>query len=210
MHRLLPVLHQARADRGMQPARAARRVAGHPLTWEGAPDVAIAGPARRRHRPGEPTKHREHSSGTQTAHTDKNLLLVNETTSTVVSRGPTEPGKPHDKQAADPAQRVSPINAMRDKDTGLQGDAPTGVLTRQPKKSPKARHEVGGIASCIPSAPVPAWSWKTCVLESNGVGWSKMSCAGPKEVYPIWSWQLPVVYLISVSVTVTRYRHSMC
>jgi len=155
MHRLLPVLHQALADRGMQPERAARRVAGHPLTWEGAPDVAIDGPARRRQRPGEPTKHREHSSGTQTAHTDKNLLLVNETTSTVVSRGPTEPGKTHDKQAADPAQLVSPINAMLDKDTGLQGDEPTGVRTRQPKKSPKARHEVGGSPPASPLLQCP-------------------------------------------------------
>ena len=91
----------------MQPERDARRVVGHPLTWEGAPDLAIDGTERRRQRPVEPTKQREHYSGKKKAHTDKNILLVNETTSKVVYLGPTEPGKTHDKKAAD--QRSSPI-----------------------------------------------------------------------------------------------------
>src|SRR6516164_2654189 len=34
-------------------------------------------------------------------HTDKNLLLVNETTSKVVYLGPTTAGRTHDKKAAD-------------------------------------------------------------------------------------------------------------
>jgi Helix-turn-helix of DDE superfamily endonuclease/DDE superfamily endonuclease len=140
IHRLLPVLQQALADLGMQPERDARRVAGHPLTWEGAPDLAIDGTERRRQRPVEPTKQREHYSGKKKAHTDKNILLVNEITSKVVYLGPTEPGKMHDKKAADQAQLAYPINAMLDKDTGFQGYEPAGILTRQPKKSPKARH----------------------------------------------------------------------
>jgi hypothetical protein len=180
IHRLLPVRQQALADLGMQPERDARRVAGHPLPWEGAPDLAIDGTDRRRQRPVEPTKQREHYSGKKKAHTDKNILLVHETTSKVVSLGPTEPGKTHDKQAADQAQLAYPINAMLDKETGLQGYEPAGILTRQPKKSPKARNWVGGIASCITSSPVPEWSWQTCLLESNGVGLSKMSCASPQ------------------------------
>ena len=70
---------------------------------------------------------------------DKNLLLVNEYTSKVVYLGPTVAGKTHDKKAADEAQLAYPVNATLDKDTGFQGYEPAGVLTQQPKKSPKAR-----------------------------------------------------------------------
>jgi hypothetical protein len=138
MHRLLPVLQHALADLGMQPERDARRVAVHPLTWEGAPDLAIDGTERRRQRPVDPTKHQEHSSGKKKTHTDKNLLLVNAHTSTVVYLGPTIAGKRHDKKAADEDQIAYPVNATLDKDTGFQGYEPAGVLTQQPKKNPKA------------------------------------------------------------------------
>lgn len=140
IHRLLPVWHHALADLGRQPARDARHVAVHPLTWEGAPAFAMDGTERRRQRPVDPVKQREHSSGKKKTHTDKNILLVNETTGTVVYLGPTEPGKTHDKKAADQGQIVYPVNATLDKDTGVQGDEPAGVLTQQPKKNRQARH----------------------------------------------------------------------
>jgi len=139
IHRLLPVLQQALADLGMRPERDARRVATHPLMWEGAPDVAIDGTERRRQRPVEPTKQREHYSGKKKTHTDKNILLVNETTTKVVYLGPTIAGKTHDKKAADEDQIAYPVNATLDKDTGFQGYEPAGVLTQQPKKNRKAR-----------------------------------------------------------------------
>jgi hypothetical protein len=66
-------------------------------------------------------------------------LLVNEHTTKVVYLGPTMAGKTPDKKAADAAQIGSPTNATLGKDTGLQGDEPAGVLTRQPKKNRKAR-----------------------------------------------------------------------
>ena len=122
-----PRLATSAPDLGMQPERDARRVVGHPLTWEGAPDLAIDGTERRRQRPVEPTKQREHYSGKKKAHTDKNILLVTSTTSKVVYLGPTEPGKTHDKKAADQAQLAYPINAMLDKDTGFQGYEPAGL-----------------------------------------------------------------------------------
>ena len=124
----------------MQPARDARHVAVHPLTWEGAPALAIDGTERRRQRPVDPVKQREHSSGTKKTHTDKNILLVNETTGKMVYLGPTEPGKTHDKQAADQGQIAYPVNTTLDKDTGFQGYEPADVLTQQPKKNRKARH----------------------------------------------------------------------
>lgn len=80
-----------------------------------------------------------HYSGKKKTHTDKNLLPVNEHTGKVVYLGPAIAGKTHDKKAADAAQITYPVNAALDKDTGFQGYEPAGVLTQQPKKSPKAR-----------------------------------------------------------------------
>jgi hypothetical protein len=123
----------------MAPERDARQVATSPLTLEGAPNMAMDGTERRRQRPQEDTAQQAHSSGKQKAHTAKHILLVNEMTSKVVSRGPTEPGKIHDKQATDQAPIASPVNAPLDKDTGFQGDEPERILTMQPKKSHEAR-----------------------------------------------------------------------
>jgi hypothetical protein len=139
IHHLLPVLQQALADLGMRPERDARRVAGHQLTGEGTPDLAIDGTERRRQRPVDPVKEQEHYSGKKKTHTDKNLFLVNAQTGKVAYLGPTLPGKTHDKKAADAAQIAYPVNATLDKDTGFQGYEPEGALTRQPKKSHQAR-----------------------------------------------------------------------
>ena len=140
IHRLLPVLQDALATLGMQPERDASRVAVHPLTLEGAPQLAIDGTARRRQRPPDAARQQDHYSGTKKAHTDKNIVLINEHTGKVVYLSPTVPGKTHDKKAADEAAIVYPTNATLDKDTGFQGDEPAGVLTAQPKKSREARH----------------------------------------------------------------------
>jgi len=138
LHRLWPVLQHALRDMGQTPERDARRVAHSFLAREGTPDVAIDGTERRRQRPTDPTRQKEHYSGKKKAHTDKNLLLVNETTRKVVYLGPTIAGKTHDKKAADEAALVYLTNATLDKDTGFQGYEPAGVLTRQPKKNPQA------------------------------------------------------------------------
>jgi len=140
MHHLLPVLPRALADLGLAPERDARRVATSPLLLEGAPHLAIDGTERRRQRPQDATAQQAHYSGKQKAHTDKNLLLVNENTGQVGSLGPTIAGRTHDKIAADEAPIAYPTNATLDKDTGFQGYEPKDVLTTQPKKSRKARH----------------------------------------------------------------------
>lgn len=139
LHHLLPVLPRALADLGMAPERDASQGATSPLTLEGAPHMAIDGTERRRQRPQDATAQQAHYSGKKKAHTDKNILLVNEMTSKVVYLGPTEPGKTHDKQATDQAPIAYPINATLDQDTGFQGYEPAGVLTMQPQKSPEAR-----------------------------------------------------------------------
>ena len=60
-------------------------------------------------------------SGKKKAHTDKNILLVNENTKKVVYLSPTVAGKTHDKKATDDAQIAYPNNATLDKDTGFPG-----------------------------------------------------------------------------------------
>jgi hypothetical protein len=139
IHHLLPVLQHAFAALGVAPERDASRVATSSLALEGAPDLALDGTERRRQRPTDAAQQQEQYSGKKKTHTDKNLLLVNEHTDKVVYLGPTVAGKKHAKKAADEAQIRYPTNATLDKDTGFQGYEPAGVLTRQPKKNPKAR-----------------------------------------------------------------------
>jgi Helix-turn-helix of DDE superfamily endonuclease/DDE superfamily endonuclease len=140
IHRLLPVLPQALRILGEAPERDARRVATSDLARAGGPNLTIDGSERRRQRPQDHTKQKEHYSGKKTAHTDKNILLVNANTKKVVYLSPTVAGKTHDKKATDEAQIGYPHNATLDKDTGFQGYEPAGTQTRQPKKSPKAKH----------------------------------------------------------------------
>lgn len=139
IHQLLPVLQQALIDLDLAPERAASRLAISPLILEGAPAGAIDGTERRRQRPRDAQRQKEHYSGKKKTHTDKNILLVNELTRKVVYLSPTVAGTTHDKKAADKAEITYPINATLDKDTGFQGYEPERVLTTQPKKSPKAK-----------------------------------------------------------------------
>ena len=139
IHQLLPVLQQALVALGHAPERDASCLATSPLALAGAPATALDGTERRRQRPTDARLQQDHYSGKKKTHTDKNLLLVNETTRKVVYLGPTIAGRTHDKKAADEAQIAYPTNATLDKDTGFQGYEPAGVLTQQPQKSPKAR-----------------------------------------------------------------------
>jgi Helix-turn-helix of DDE superfamily endonuclease/DDE superfamily endonuclease len=140
IHRLLPVLQQALRTLGEAPERDAHRVATSDLARAGGPDLTIDGSERRRQRPKEHAKQKAHYSGKKKAHTDKNLLLVNANTKKVVYLSPTVAGTTHDKKATDDAQLTYPHNATLDKDTGFQGYELAGIQTRQPKKSPKAKH----------------------------------------------------------------------
>jgi hypothetical protein len=124
---------------GFAPERDASRLATHPLLLEGAPAGALDGTERRRQRPTDARLPKEHYSGKKKTHTDKNILLINETTRKVVYLSPTVAGKTHDKKAADAAEIASPTNATLDKDTGFQGYEPERVLTTQPKKSLRAK-----------------------------------------------------------------------
>ena len=139
VHRLLPVLQQALEDLGHKPERDGDKVSANQLATEGAPNLVIDGTERQRQRPKNNETQKEHYSGKKKAHTDKNILLVNEQTTKVVYLSPTVPGKKHDKKMADDAQISYPANAKLDKDTGFQGYEPEGVITQQPKKSRKEK-----------------------------------------------------------------------
>ena len=138
IHRLLPVLQRALQTLGMRPERDAGQVATSPLAREGGVlELVIDGTERRRQRPHDATRQRDHYSGKKKTHTDKNSLLGKETTATVIDLGPPVAGKTPDKKAADEAMIASPMNATLDQDTGFQGYEPPGVQTRPPKKTPK-------------------------------------------------------------------------
>lgn len=139
IHRLLPVLQHALREMGHAPERDAQRVETSALALAGAPNLAVDGTERRRQRPRDALKQKAHYSGKKKTHTDKNILLINEHTSKVVYLGPTLPGKTHDKKAVDETPVSYRTNTTLDKDTGFQGYEPGGVLTTQPKKSPKAK-----------------------------------------------------------------------
>jgi hypothetical protein len=139
IHRLLAVLRCALAALAMAPERDASQVATSPLMLEGASARALDGTERRRQRPTDTSTQTAHYSGQKKAHTDKNVLLINEYTSKVVYLSPTVAGKMHDKKAADEAHLAYPVNSTLDKDTGLQGYEPVDILTQPPPKSPGAR-----------------------------------------------------------------------
>jgi hypothetical protein len=138
MHPLLPVLQPALAALGHAPERDARGLPTSPLLLEGAPATALDGTERRRQRPTDAQRHKEHDSGKKKTQTDKNMLLVQELTRQVLYLGPTIAGTIHDKKAVDAAQVADPTNTTLDKDTGFQGYEPPGTLTLQPKKTPGA------------------------------------------------------------------------
>ena len=138
LHQLRPVLQHALAALGHTPERDASRLATSPLALEGAPAAAIDGTERRRQRPTDAQRQKEHDSGKKKAPTDKHILLVNEMTRQVIYLGPTVAGKTHDKKAVAAAPVTYPTNATLDKDTGFQGYEPPGTLPMQPKKTPRA------------------------------------------------------------------------
>ena len=139
VHLLLPILRQALAEMGLTPERDGEAVAENPLVSEAEPDFLIDGTERRRQRPKDSKKQREYYSGKKKAHTDKNVLLTSSHTKKVLYLSPTVAGKTHDKKVADEHPIAYPRCSTLGKDTGFQGYEPQGVITFQPKKSPKVR-----------------------------------------------------------------------
>src|SRR4029434_5337554 len=153
IHRLLPVLQHALRAMGQAPEREAQRVETSAAALAGAPNLAVDGTERRRQRPRDAATQKAHYSGKKKTHTDKNILLINAHTGKVVYLGPTLPGKTHDKKAVGETPVPYRPNTTLDKDTGFQGYEPGGVLTTQPKKSPKGKSSREGKSSATGSHP---------------------------------------------------------
>lgn len=135
IHRLMPVLQTALADLEMKPEREADHLAENEAVAAEPADWLLDGSERRRQRPKDKEKQKEHYSGKKKTHTDKNLLLVNGQTNRVVYLSQTQPGKSHDKKMADQANIAFPTGTTLGKDSGFQGYEPGGVATSQPKKA---------------------------------------------------------------------------
>ena len=133
VHLLLPILKQTLAEMGLTPERDPEAVAESPLVAEAEPDFLIDGTERRRQRPKDAQRQREHYSGKKKTHTDKNLLLASSHTKKVLYLSPTVAGKTHDKRVADDHPISYPRCATLSKDTGFQGYEPQGVITFQPQ-----------------------------------------------------------------------------
>lgn len=139
VHRLMPVLRHALSRLGLTPVRDPQAGANDPLVNEAGADLLIDGTERRRQRPKDAQQQRESYSGKKKSHTDKNILLANAQTTKVVYLSPTQVGKTHDQKMVDQQPIAYPTGATLGKDTGFQGYEPQGILTYQPKKSPKGR-----------------------------------------------------------------------
>jgi len=134
VHRLMPILNTALERLGYAPER-------DPVAFaqrEGPADpplaVQIDGTERRRQRPKDPEKQRDHYSGKKKAHTDKNVILADERTRQAVYLSQTCAGKTNDKQVAEQEAIHYPDGTRLTKDMGFQGYEPANVLTIQPKK----------------------------------------------------------------------------
>ena len=128
----------------MTPARNGAAVASSPRALEGTPDLALDGTERRRQRPQDAAQQQTHYSGKKKTHTDKNIVLINESSGKVVYLGPTEAGSKHDKKAADEAAISYPSLATLDKDTGFQGYEPIGCSHANRKKAAGPGTQRGG------------------------------------------------------------------
>jgi hypothetical protein len=73
------------------------------------------------------------------AHTDKNVVIINEQARQVEYLSQTYPGKTHDKKMADLEAIQYPDGSRLTKDLGFQGYEPENVLTIQPKKQVRGK-----------------------------------------------------------------------
>jgi len=136
IHRLLPILKEALEALGVLPEREPEHFAPSERRHGQRPDFIIDGTERRRQRPKNPQRQAAADSGKKKTHCDKNVVIVQAKSKRVGFLSQTYAGKTHDKKIVDTEPIAYPPDTCLSKDTGFQGYEPTGVRTRQPKKSP--------------------------------------------------------------------------
>lgn len=132
--RLLPILGKALDVMGVLPERSGKQFAKTEARRTEKPKYIIDGTERRRQRPKDAVKQALHYSGKKKVHSDKNLVIVQASSTRVGYLSPTHPGKTRDKKVADVEHIRYPRNAKLYKDTGFQGYEPKQTRTYQPKK----------------------------------------------------------------------------
>ena len=133
--RLLPILGKALEAMGVLPERKGKQFAKTEARRAEKLNYIIDGTERRRQRPKDAVKQALHYSGKKKVHSDKNLVIVQASSTRIGYLSPTHPGKTHDKKVADSERIRYPRNAKLYKDTGFQGYEPKQIRTYQPKKT---------------------------------------------------------------------------
>lgn len=146
IHRLTPVLNAALGYEKQFPARKAADMEQVLAECPGL-EFIIDGTERPIQRPKEQPRQRQSSassvepyySGKKKRHTVKNIVITDKHTKKVKALGLTQPGKKHDKAAADEEGYRFPKGSKLWEDTGFQGYKPEETTTYQPKKKPRRR-----------------------------------------------------------------------
>jgi hypothetical protein len=139
IHKLLPILRDALDQMGMKPQREGDDLWISESGRGEGKDYVIDGTDRRRQRPQDPVKQRDHYSGKKKAHSDKNIVISSRKTNRIAFLGATYAGKTHDKKMAEDAAIRYPGKTVLHKDTGFQGYEPKVAKTKQPKKNRAAK-----------------------------------------------------------------------
>jgi hypothetical protein len=131
IHILLPILRDALDNLGYAPERDPKKFKKKEQNQKDAVDSIIDGTERRRQRP----KQVLHYSGKKKTHSDKNIVIATAKRKRVSFLGQTQPGKTHDKNAAETEKISYPEHIRLHKDAGFQGYEPKVKKLLQPKKS---------------------------------------------------------------------------
>jgi len=135
IHVLLPILRDALDDLGYAPERDPKKFKKKEQDRKDAVDSIIDGTERRRQRPKQAEKQVLHYSGKKKTHSDKNIVIATAKKKRVSFLGQTQPGKTHDKNAAETEKIAFPEHIRLHKDAGFQGYEPKVKKLFQPKKS---------------------------------------------------------------------------
>ena len=131
------VLREALKRGGYLPAREAQQLEEELAKWPPS-DLILDGTERLRPRPKDPDAQKLFYRGKKTAHSVKNLVIVNDESQRIEYLSPTVEGKKHDKKLAEESQLTLPATATVIKDKGFEGyEVPGGACHYQPQKKPR-------------------------------------------------------------------------
>jgi len=135
VHRLLPELKGALEQMGVMPERKGKALAASEQAKGESLELIVDATERRRQRPKDAQRQKDHYSGKRKAHTDKNLIISQVKSNRVAYLSPTYNGKTHDKKVADQEAISYPKQTHLYQDTGFQGYKPKVKKISQPKKT---------------------------------------------------------------------------